>query len=407
MAAEVPRSVETTRERAPRSPEDTVNQARQDYRVKWSRMRTNIDEYKKSSDPKLKNLATRYEDRMKKAGLDTSEVAPTLDEAAVLANIQKIDGILDTFEQEPAVKFKSLVDAQRNTLMGMITTYPDEPYFKDVLKKLESTIKSMSVATTEDQFNQAQSKLSKFTQNEEYTKISNRAHEQKKRLDYLTWKIQKAFKNVTDFDTVETINARLKKATSDLVATTDPDHPGVFNDYQADKTVPLLEYSFLIRGYQLRLTRDGKLSLVGATLDAKNRNPRLAALPTEGKSLDRAKESDKKLAQEKYDRGIDALTEGFPGAALGYFKEAYSIVKSPNAHMMMVRCYSDMGFNAMALNEAQLALPEAEAAASKNPEYSKAVTTIKKLMADLPKRAQKPSKVTFAEKSKEKFIATI
>lgn len=105
-----------------------------------------------------------------------------------------------------------------------------------------------------------------------------------------------------------------------------------------------------------------------------------------GASLDTATSWQTEAASDAYRAGTDALAAQRLDAALALFRQSYSVVESPNSHLMIARVLVKMGRGAEAYAEFEATAREADAVGAKSEKYKKTASMARAELAELDAR---------------------
>jgi len=102
-----------------------------------------------------------------------------------------------------------------------------------------------------------------------------------------------------------------------------------------------------------------------------------------GEPLKSSTDAQKDAARSAYKKGAAAQKDGKLEEALSEYRKSYELVKSPNAHFMVVRTLRDIGRSAEAYEEARRLVHSAEQASLSDAKYTKTATAARGLMREV------------------------
>jgi MYXO-CTERM domain-containing protein len=102
-----------------------------------------------------------------------------------------------------------------------------------------------------------------------------------------------------------------------------------------------------------------------------------------GEPLKSATDDQKEAARKAYKKGAAAQKDGKLEEALSEYRKSYELVKSPNAHFMVVRTLRDMSQFAEAYEEARRLVHSAEQASLSDDKYAKTAAAARGLMREV------------------------
>ncbi|MBM4375740.1 MAG: CDC27 family protein, partial [Deltaproteobacteria bacterium] len=114
--------------------------------------------------------------------------------------------------------------------------------------------------------------------------------------------------------------------------------------------------------------------------------PLATPLVTPGPSLDAATDVQKKEAAAAMKSGKAALDAAKYEEALGFFRQSYSAVSSPNSRMLLARALTKLGRFSEAYREALATQVEANYAAQQNPKYRQTADGVRDDLAELERK---------------------
>jgi len=104
---------------------------------------------------------------------------------------------------------------------------------------------------------------------------------------------------------------------------------------------------------------------------------------SQGVAPEVADEAQKAEARKYFQSAMTAWTDKRFEEALENFRASYSIVASPNSHLMVVRTLDSLGRAAEAYTEAEIVIGEADAAATTDPKYEATAQAARDLVTKL------------------------